>query len=108
MKEGTDIFVVDAKLPVCESFGLVGDLRKQTSGAAQCHLVLAGWTMMESDPFWEPATEEELEDFDGNDVTNARGAAKKWMDIVRKRKGLPVEEKLVEHAEKQRTRAKRK
>eukprot|EP00961_Rhodomonas_salina_P225886 3053835-Rhodomonas_salina.2 len=81
---------------------------------------------MESDPFWEPATEEELEDFDGNDVTNvsvlfsnciqalggprfrARGAAKKWMDIVRKRKGLPVEEKLVEHAEKQRTRAKRK
>ena len=42
LKEGTDIFVITAKLPVVESFGMVGELRKQTSGAAQCQLVMSG------------------------------------------------------------------
>lgn len=54
------------------------------------------------------STEEELEDADLSDIINARGAARKCMDLVRERKGLPVEKKLVEHAEKQRTRSKRK
>ena len=45
---------------------------------------------------------------DLSDIINARGAARKCMDLVRERKGLPVEKKLVEHAEKQRTRSKRK
>jgi len=108
MKDGTDIFVIEAKLPVVESFGLVDELRKNTSGSAQCQLVMAGWEVMPFDPFWEPNTEEELEDSDLSDVMNARGAARKCMDLVRKRKGLPVEEKLVQHAEKQRTRSRRK
>jgi adenylate kinase len=34
--------------------------------------------------------------FDGENI------ARKYMNDVRRRKGLPVEEKLVEHAEKQR------
>ena len=43
-----------------ESFGMVSELRKQTSGAAQCQLVLSGWEMIPNDPFWNPSTEEEL------------------------------------------------
>ena len=108
LKEGTDIFIIEAKLPVVESFGLVPELRKHTSGAAQCQLVMAGWELIPNDPFWNPSTEEELEDADLSDIINARGAARKCMDLVRERKGLPVEKKLVEHAEKQRTRSKRK
>eukprot|EP00960_Hanusia_phi_P038626 753522-Hanusia_phi.AAC.3 len=77
MKDGTDIFVIEAKLPVVESFGLVDELRKNTSGSAQCQLVMAGWEVMPFDPFWEPNTEEELEDSDLSDVMNARGAARK-------------------------------
>jgi len=62
LKEGTDIFIIEAKLPVVESFGMVSELRKQTSGAAQCQLVMAGWELIPNDPFWNPSTEEELED----------------------------------------------
>jgi ribosome assembly protein 1 len=108
LKEGTDMFIIEAKLPVVESFGIVSELRKQTSGAAQCQLVMSGWEMIANDPFWSPGTEEELEDADLSDIINARGAARKCMDLVRERKGLPVEKKIVEHAEKQRTRSKRK
>ena len=86
----------------------VSDLRKQTSGAAQCQLVMSGWEMIPNDPFWNPSTEEELEDADLSDIINARGAARKCRDMVRERKGLPVEKKLVQHAEKQRTHSKRK
>lgn len=57
---------------------------------------------------WMPATEEEKEDCDQSDIDNAQGAARRCMDLVRKRKGLPVQEKLVAAAEKQRTRSKRK
>ena len=46
----------------------------------------------------------ELEDSDLSDIINARGAARKCMDLVCERKGLPVGKKIVEHAEKQRTR----
>ena len=35
-----------------------------------------------------------------SDVDNL---ARKYMNVVRKRKGLPVDEHLVEHGEKQRT-----
>ena len=164
IRDGTDTFIIDALLPVVESFGLVNDLRKQTSGSATCQLSFACWELMESDPFvsqtlkpqlytlhaarctlhtkflelirsyqcetslphrdssapalfssdfsilsqWVPSTEEEKEDFDQSDIDNVRGAARLCMDFVRKRKGLPVQEKLVAAAEKQRTRSKRK
>jgi ribosome assembly protein 1 len=37
-----------------------------------------------------------------------KAIARKYMNSVRKRKGLPVREKLVQHAEKQRTLTKMK
>ena len=48
-----------------------------------------------------PTTEEELEDL--GDKADRANVAKVYMDKVRKRKGLFVETKVVEAAEKQRT-----
>ena len=101
MKEGTDMFTIKAHLPVVESFGFSDDIRKKTSGAAQPQLAFDKWEVLDEDPFWVPTTEEELEDL--GEKADRVLLAKKYMDAVRKRKGLFVEEKLVEHAEKQRT-----
>ena len=53
------------------------------------------------DPFWVPHTEEELAHY--GTKADARNAARDLLDEVRKRKGLRVDEKLVEFGEKQRT-----
>lgn len=58
--------------------------------------------MLDVDPFWVPFTEEELEDL--GDTADRENVAKKYMDGVRRRKGLFVAgKKLVESAEKQKT-----
>ncbi|KAM2042563.1 hypothetical protein TB2_035474 [Malus domestica] len=60
-----------------ESFGFADELRRQTA-------------------------EEELEEFgDGSSVLP--NTARKLINAVRRKKGLPVEEKVVQHATKQRT-----
>ena len=59
-----------------------------------------------SDPFWVPSTEEELLHY--GEKADTESLARQYMNSVRKRKGLAVEEKIVEHAEKQRTRKKNK
>lgn len=59
-----------------------------------------------SDPFWVPTTEEEYLHF--GEKADSENQARKYMNAVRKRKGLYVEEKIVEHAEKQRTLSKNK
>lgn len=62
--------------------------------------------MIDVDPFWEPTTEEEYMHF--GEKADSENLAKKYMNSVRKRKGLKVQEQLVEHAEKQRTLSKNK
>lgn len=57
--------------------------------------------VLEIDPFWQPTTEEEYLHF--GEKADTENRARKYMNGVRKRKGLRVEEKTVEHAEKQRT-----
>lgn len=101
MKEDMSFFVIKSRLPVIESFGFSEEIRTKTSGAAQPQLVFVGWEVLDIDPFWVPATEEELEDL--GDKADRENVAKKYMDNVRRRKGLLVEEKLVKDAEKQRT-----
>ncbi|KAJ3123427.1 Elongation factor-like GTPase 1 [Nowakowskiella sp. JEL0407] len=101
MKEGTPFFQIRAMLPVVESFGFADELRKRTSGAASPQLIFSGYEVLELDPFWVPSTEEELEDF--GEKADKENIAKKYMDAVRKRKGLFVEKRVVEHAEKQKT-----
>ncbi|XP_061526565.1 elongation factor-like GTPase 1 isoform X2 [Phycodurus eques] len=106
MKEGTEIFIIKAVLPVAESFGFADEFRKRTSGLASPQMVFSHWEVISSDPFWVPTTEEEYLHF--GEKADSTNQALKYMNAVRRRKGLYVEEKIVEHAEKQRTLSKNK
>ncbi|XP_028758605.1 elongation factor-like GTPase 1 [Neltuma alba] len=106
MQEGSPFFTVHAYLPVSESFGFADELRRWTSGAASVLLVLSHWEALNEDPFFVPKTEEEIEEFgDGSSVLP--NTARKLVNAVRRRKGLHVEEKIVQHGTKQRTRARK-
>lgn len=108
LQEGSDLFIVHAYLPVEASFGFADELRSKSSGGASCSLLLSHWERLEVDPFFVPKTEEEREEF-GDDANNldSTNLAKKLIHAVRKRKGLVVQEKVVESATKQRTLAKK-
>ncbi|PPR00443.1 hypothetical protein CVT24_004504 [Panaeolus cyanescens] len=101
MKEGTSFFNVSSLIPVVESFGFADDIRTRTSGAASPQLIFSGYEMLDLDPFWVPKTEEELEDL--GEKSDKINIAKAYMDGVRDRKGMFVDRKIVEFAEKQRT-----
>ncbi|EAW13205.1 GTPase RIA1 [Aspergillus clavatus NRRL 1] len=101
MKEGTPFFTILALLPVAESFGFAEEIRKRTSGAAQPQLIFAGFEALNEDPFWVPATEEELEDL--GELADRENVAKRYMDAVRRRKGLVVQGRKLIDAEKQKT-----
>ncbi|GAB1215454.1 hypothetical protein ATERTT37_004644 [Aspergillus terreus] len=101
MKEGTPFFTILALLPVAESFGFAEEIRKRTSGAAQPQLIFAGFSALDEDPFWVPATEEELEDL--GELADRENVAKRYMDAVRTRKGLVVQGRKLIDAEKQKT-----
>uniref|UniRef100_A0A671UE21 Elongation factor-like 1 n=1 Tax=Sparus aurata TaxID=8175 RepID=A0A671UE21_SPAAU len=106
MKEGTEMFIIKAILPVAESFGFADEIRKRTSGLASPQLVFSHWEVISSDPYWVPTSEEEYLHF--GEKADSANQALKYMNAVRRRKGLYVEEKIVEHAEKQRTLSKNK
>ncbi|EDO00891.1 hypothetical protein SS1G_03365 [Sclerotinia sclerotiorum 1980 UF-70] len=102
LKEGTPFFTIVSLLPVALSFGFSDEIRKRTSGAASPQLIFQGYEVLDEDPFWTPFTEDDLEDL--GELADRENVAKKYMDGVRKRKGLRVEgEKLVRDAEKQKT-----
>lgn len=101
------MFTVQAHLPVAESIGFSEELLKRTSGSAYPQLVFAHWDVLEQDPYWTP-TAEELEQHGDNAASLGLNVARRLMDDVRRRKGLYVEEKIVEHADKQRTLKKNK
>lgn len=77
------------------------EIRKRTSGAASPQLIFSGYETLPMDPFWVPTTVEELEDL--GEKADRANVAKIYVDDVRKRKGMFVEKKIVEFAEKQRT-----
>ncbi len=62
--------------------------------------------MIPNDPFWVPSTEEELLHF--GEKADSENLARRYVNAVRRRKGLSVEEKIVQFAEKQRTLKKNK
>ncbi|KAI5457795.1 P-loop containing nucleoside triphosphate hydrolase protein [Mariannaea sp. PMI_226] len=102
MKEGTPFFTIQAVLPVAESFGFADDMRKRTSGAAQPQLIFAGFEILDEDPFWVPFTEDDLEDL--GEFGDKENVAKRYMDGVRRKKGLLVGGRNVAtDAEKQKT-----
>ncbi|KAH9392638.1 hypothetical protein TYRP_005722 [Tyrophagus putrescentiae] len=120
VQEGSQMFTVSAVLPVVESFHFANEIRKQTSGQGQSAALLQSLgatsftlsfalrasgrpvvVVIDTDPFWVPTTEEEYLHFGEKADTENRPL--RYMNAVRRRKGLHVEEKIVEHAEKQRT-----
>ncbi|KAH7308152.1 P-loop containing nucleoside triphosphate hydrolase protein [Stachybotrys elegans] len=102
MKEGTPFFTIQALLPVAESFGFADDMRKRTSGAAQPQLIFTGFEILDEDPFWVPFTEDDLEDL--GELADKENVAKRYMDGVRRKKGLLIEGRNVAtDAEKQKT-----
>lgn len=102
MKEGTPFFTIQALLPVAESFGFADEMRKRTSGAAQPQLIFAGFEILDEDPFWVPFTEDDLEDL--GELADRENVAKRYMDGVRRKKGLLIEGRHVAtDAEKQKT-----
>ncbi|PBP21394.1 elongation factor Tu GTP binding domain-containing protein [Diplocarpon rosae] len=102
MNEGTPFFTIQSLLPVAESFGFSDEIRKRTSGAASPQLIFQGYEILDEDPFWVPFTEDDLEDL--GELADKENVAKRYMDGVRKRKGLMVSgKKLVKDAEKQKT-----
>ncbi|XP_070387976.1 elongation factor-like GTPase 1 isoform X1 [Dermacentor albipictus] len=106
LREGSQMFQVTAVLPVVESMQFANEIRKQTSGLANPQLVFSHWELVDVDPFWVPSTEEEYAHF--GEKADTENRARKYMNAVRRRKGLPVSENVVEHAEKQRTLSKKK
>lgn len=102
MNEGTPFFTIQSLVPVAESFGFADDMRKRTSGAAQPQLIFAGFEILDEDPFWVPFTEEQMEDL--GEFGDKENVAKRYMDKVRRKKGMLVEGRTVAvNAEKQKT-----
>jgi ribosome assembly protein 1 len=108
MSEGTGAFSVAALLPVAASFALADELRQHTSGAAGAQLMLSHWERMPTDPRFVPTTADELEEFGADAAGAGPNAARVLVDTVRRRKGLPVEEKVVAVATRQRTQARKR
>ena len=100
--DGTSLFILSATLPVSESFGFGQELLRKTSGSATApQLIFSHWKIVNDDPFWKPQTEDELEEY-GDSNAMDHNIFRLRIDAIRKRKGLPIEEKVVVCAEKQR------
>lgn len=101
MREGSQTFEIKAFVPVIESLDFVNEIRTQTSGMANPQLIFSHYEIIDVDPFWTPSTEEEYALY--GEKADTENQARKYMNLVRRRKGLSVDEKIVEHGEKQRT-----
>lgn len=99
-KEGTPFFTITASLPVINSFGFSEEIRKRTSGAANSQLIYHGFEILDEDPYWVPSTEEELEHI--GKIADRENLALTYVNAIRRRKGLRVNEKVVESSEAQR------
>ena len=107
MSEGTGAFTVTSHLPVAACFGLADELRQHTAGCAGAQVVVSHWGRGGEDPNFVATSEEELEEW-GHGGGDKHNLARSTVTAVRRRKGLPVEEKLVASATRQRTQARKK
>ncbi|KAL0246237.1 hypothetical protein GEMRC1_007449 [Eukaryota sp. GEM-RC1] len=101
LKEGTNSFGVSSYLPLSSSYRFPDQLRSSSSGLASAQLTFSHWEFIDSDPF-HVVKEEELEEF-GDKGQLAPNRARELMNVLRRRKGLLVDDDLVLAAEKQRT-----
>ena len=93
------MYTITSLLPLHESFGFSDEIRKKTSGGASALMVFHGFEVLDEDPFWVPATEEEMEDL--GDTADRENRAKGLVERIRERKGLLVLGKKLD-AEKER------
>ena len=70
------------------------EIRKRSSGGATPQLVFVGFHVLEEDPLWKPTTNEELENY--GDIADKENIAKRYVDMVRKRKGIIKDREMVE------------
>ena len=63
-------------------------------GLAQPQLIFSHWETIDIDPFWVPQTEEEILHY--GDKADSENQARTYMNELRKRKGLAIDEKIVE------------
>lgn len=114
MVDGTDLLAITATLPQIESFGLGPELLKKSSGEVTApELIFSHWERLEEDPFWIPTSLEEREEYgeilvNGDSSTGVGNNALKYIRLVRERKGLMVDSRIIVEAEKQRTLARKK
>eukprot|EP00397_Hematodinium_sp_SG-2012_P009846 GEMP01009943.1.p1 GENE.GEMP01009943.1~~GEMP01009943.1.p1 ORF type:complete len:928 (-),score=144.75 GEMP01009943.1:481-3264(-) len=107
MREGTSTFIISAHIPLSESFGLVDELRTKASGLAHYSAWFSHWQMLDEDPFYELSlNDEDYEDHGeaGSLERYPHNVSRKLITQIRKRKGLPVDEKIISSdSTKQRT-----
>lgn len=95
---------VEFIVPVLESPDFCDRLRADTQGKINPLLQFSHFELIDLNPYnISTATED-----DDEDETEMKNLANKLMNDVRKRKGLRVDEKIVDYAEKQRTMNKKK
>jgi len=110
LREGTETFVVEALLPVVESFGFSRELLTKTSGNASVPSLMLSdeWKILDEDPFFIPLSEEELEEF-GDNYQYLKNTPRMLVDKIRERKGLFVRRQVIEgSSDKQRTLSRKK
>ena len=56
-------------------------------------MTFSHWDMIEDDPFYIPISQDDLEDF--GESTFPPNVPKRIIDSTRKRKGLPLESKII-------------
>jgi ribosome assembly protein 1 len=88
LQEASNVYTITSLLPLHESFGFSDEIRKRTSGSASAQMVFHGFEILDEDPLWVPATEEEFEDL--GDTADRENRAKAIVDKIRDRKGLLV------------------
>mmetsp|Transcript_42536 Transcript_42536/g.49679 ORF Transcript_42536/g.49679 Transcript_42536/m.49679 type:complete len:99 (+) Transcript_42536:1771-2067(+) len=93
-------------VPVYESFSFSDQIRDRECGIPHPQLVFYGWEINDMDPFHISLTEDEIEEFGDQELPSNQ--VKQIIDKIRKRKGLPIEKKLVADGSKQNTLSRKK
>ena len=100
------MILVEAYLPVHESYGLYSDILKATSGKVVPQMKFGGWEILDQDPFFEDQLTDELKEDHGEDF-KIKNYAKEIIEAIRKRKGMALNQKIIKDGDKQITLSKK-
>jgi ribosome assembly protein 1 len=62
LNSSTSLCLVVFSVPLATSFGIYSDLQITTSGQVSAQLDFEGWAILDIDPFFQPLTDEEVEE----------------------------------------------